>query len=300
MNPDGERMDATGLQEVSLPFRRRSDTDAEQQDRALLKVVERLIIPRLAMRSPALHRPQRFGDGLSQEIAGLTDLALGSQTSRSQGVLRRLHASGASFSDLQLGLLAPSARRLGGLWLDDTVSFFDVSIATGNLQHMMRFVALDLDPSAMRPDTGRSIVVAPVPGDQHSFGAAMAAEFFRKDGWRVHYEPEPSRQSLVDVVADMWVDAVGLSVAADRDLSALRHTIAALRESSRNRRLLVVAGGEGLSRKPQLIAEIGADAAIAALDVAPRQTLRLVEALFGGPSDGTATSEEPVSRRCEG
>jgi methylmalonyl-CoA mutase cobalamin-binding subunit len=164
---------------------------------------------------------------------------------------------------------------------------------------MMRFIALDLDPGTPRPDTGRSIVVSSVPGDQHSFGAAMAAEFFRKDGWRVHYEPEPSRQGLVDLVAGMWVDVVGLSVATGRDTGTLRQTVAAVRDGSRNPKLLVIAGGEGLVCNPQMIGEIGADAAIAALDVAPRQTLRLADALFGDDrtSSDCATPAAPVSRR---
>jgi len=287
MDPDGEHVGAAGFRDVSQPFRQQAGLEEPQPDRALLKVVERLIIPRLALNAPSVCRPERFGDGLSEEVAGLTEFALASQTSRSRRLLRHLHDSGASFSDLQLGLLVPSARRLGALWDDDSVSFFDVSLATGNLQQMMRFVALDLEPAAPRPATGRSILVAPVPGDQHSFGAAMAAEFFRKGGWQVRYDPEPTRQRLCDLVAGAWTDVVGLSVAADRDLEAVRETICGLRERSRNRALLVIAGGEALARNPQLIGAIGADAAIAALDVAPRQALRLVDALFGGPREAS-------------
>lgn len=280
MEPEAERAAVHDFEDFSDLFQRRRDLGDPRQQQALLKVVERLVLPRLALQTPALRRPDRFGDDLSEEVHGLTDLALSSETSRSQNVLRRLHASGATFRDLQLGLLVPAARRLGGLWLEDAVSFFDVSLATGNLQHMMRFVAIDLDPSSLRP-VDRTIVVAPVPGDQHSFGAAMAAEFFRRDGWTVHLEPDPTEEALVDLVGGQWVDVVGLSVAAQRDPGRLKGIIAKIRAAAWNPQLLVIAGGEGLAKNPHLITEIGADAGIAALDVAPRQAHRLVDALFG-------------------
>lgn len=252
-------------------------------DRARLieRVVERHVIPRLALRAPALVRPERFGDGLSEEVAGLTRLALHSDAERSRRVLHRLYEAGATFSQLQIGLLAPAARRLDGLWRDDQVSFVDVTLATGALQQMMRFVALDLAAAGQSPALARSILIAPAPGETHGFGAAMVAEFFRRDGWSVCYDPRATRETLVDRVAEGWTDVLGLSVVVRPNPTALRETIAAARAASVNPDLIVIAGGEPMVADPLLVTAIGADATLAALAAAPARAHRLVNALFG-------------------
>ncbi len=253
------------------------------RDRAqvLQRVVERHVIPRLALRSPSIVRPERFGDGLSEEVAAFTRLALNADSTRSRRVLHRLYEAGASFSQLQLGLLAPAAKRLDGMWRDDEVTFVDVTVATGSLQQSMRFVALDLAVAGQGIPLPYSILIAPAPGDQHGFGAAMVAEFFRRDGWNVHYEPNPTRQTLVQRVTEGWSDVLGLSVITRPDAEALRETIAQARASSANPDLLVIAGGEAMASDPLLVTAIGADATLAALAAAPARTHRLVSALFG-------------------
>jgi MerR family transcriptional regulator, light-induced transcriptional regulator len=114
-----------------------------------------------------------------------------------------------TFSQLQLGLLAPTARRLNALWENDDVSFLDVTLATGNLQRMMRFVAIDLMPVAHPRLRRKAILIAPAPGEGHGFGAAMAAEFFRRDGWVVHHDASPTVEGLAATAAAIWVDVVG-------------------------------------------------------------------------------------------
>jgi len=254
---------------------------AAPSDRALRRVVERVVIPRLALRAPSVVRPERFGDGLSEEVAGFTRLALKADSERSRSVLHRLYEAGAGFAQLQLGLLAPAAKRLDGMWRNDEVSFIDVTLAAGNLQQMMRFVALDLAAAGQGTPLPRSILIAPAPGEAHGFGAAMAAEFFRRGGWSVCYEPRPTAGDVIDRVAQGWTDVLGLSIVRRPDTTALNATIARVRAASVNPDLLVIAGGEAMAADPMLLGAIGADATLAALEAAPARTHRLVSALFG-------------------
>jgi methylmalonyl-CoA mutase cobalamin-binding subunit len=113
----------------------------------------------------------------------------------------------------------------------------------------------------------------------------MAAEFFRRDGWNVLYEPSPTRASLATRVALGWVDVVGLSVTARPVVDDLAATIGRLRAASSNPDLLVIAGGEAMIADPTLVTAIGADATLAALPAAPARAHRLVCAL---PSTGRA------------
>ena len=254
---------------------------AVPRERALRRVVERHVIPRLALRAPSVVRPERFGDGLSDEVAGLTQLALKSDNERSRTVLHRLYEAGAGFTQLQLGLLAPAAKRLDGMWRNDEVTFVDVTLAAGALQQMMRFVAIDLAVTGQQPPLSRSILVAPAPGEKHVFGAAMAAEFFRREGWTVCFEPRSTAQGLVDWVSHGWTDVLGLSIVTRPDVAALRDAVARVRAASVNPDLLVIAGGEALAVDPLLLTAVGADATLAALDAAPARAHRLVSALFG-------------------
>jgi methanogenic corrinoid protein MtbC1 len=253
----------------------------EPRERLLRRVVERHVLPRLALRVPALVRPARFGDAISDEVAGLTKLALNGDAQRSRTVLHRLYEAGASFAELQLGLLAPAARRLDGMWRADEVTFMDVTLAAGSLQQMMRFVALDLAVTGQRPPLARSILVAPLPGEAHVFGAAMAAEFFRRDGWRVTYEPRPSWAGLGAALERGWTDVLGLSITGRPDPAALNAAIARVRAASSNPDLLVIVGGESLVNDPTLVTLIGADASLAAIAAAPARAHCLVSALLG-------------------
>ena len=274
--------DAIGMREAAAAFGP-GPLREERRDRsrALRRVVERQVLPRLVLRMPAVVRPERFGDGLSDEVKGLTALALASDANGSQRVLTRLHEAGASFTALQIGLLAPAARRLDGMWRADEVTFVDVTLATGNLQRMMRFVALDLAAGGARAPLAHSILLGPAPGEAHGFGAAMAAEFFRRDGWRVCLEPSGSEAALVERVSRGWSDVLGLSVVCRPDPAALAASLARIRAASRNPDLLVIAGGEAMAADPTLVDAIGADATLAALPAAPARAHRLVAALVG-------------------
>lgn len=249
------------------------------RENLLQRVVERHVLPRLVLRTPAIARPARFGDGLSDEVPDLTQFALEGDGERSRSMLQRLHGSGASFDDLQIGLLAPAARRLDQLWCDDEVGFLDVTLAAGNIQQLMRFVALDLAPPHQGAPVAGTILVAPSPGETHVLGAAMAAEFFRRDGWKVLYDPAPSHAGLTTRVATGWIDVVGLSVTGRPDVETLATTIDRMRAASCNPDLLVISGGEAMAADPTLVTAIGADATIAALPAAPARTHRLVSAL---------------------
>lgn len=191
----------------------------------LKRVVEQHIVPRLVVSHPHAVRRPIDTRPVAGRVADLTELALRSEDALSREMLLRLQNAGATHDALQLGLLAPVADCLGRLWREDQIDILDVTIATNSLIRSMRFVSIELDRLPRAADGGAAILLAPAPGETHSFGTAMAAEFFRRGGWQVSYMPAPSEDELVASVAAQPFDVIGLSLTDTNGLAAFTHTI---------------------------------------------------------------------------
>ncbi len=173
---------------------------------------------------------------------------------------RSLRDRGLALETVWLDVLAPAARRLGDLWTEDVCTFTDVTEGLGRLQEVLR--TFDTPGPLVVPaiKESRRILLAACPGEQHTFGLAMVAAFFRKAGWHVRYETNLSAADLVHAVSRAWFGVVGLSASGDRQLDALTASIQALRRKSRNPAVRIMVGGKVFTDRPELAAQVGADA----------------------------------------
>jgi methanogenic corrinoid protein MtbC1 len=116
--------------------------------------------------------------------------------------------------------------------------------------------------------------MATMPGQQHTLGLSMLAEFFRRDGWVVLAIPSPEPGLIQASLSTHWFDVLALSASTDAEIDDLGSTILAARKTSRNPRLSVMIGGPLLLRQPQLGEALGADGvstdAVEALALAQR------------------------------
>lgn len=167
---------------------------------------------------------------------------------------------GASFEFICIDLLAPAARHFGDLWLADLLDFTDVTLGTWRLQQLMRDASLAVPAEAGAEDPRKRILLSTAPGEQHSFGLCMVAEFFRRDGWEVNLLAKADEESLARAVREEWFAAIGLSLSAEQRMPALRTAIAAVRAGARNRDVAIFVGGHMFTETPALGFEIGADA----------------------------------------
>lgn len=180
--------------------------------------------------------------------------------------VRRLLDRGVSVEAVYLDLLAPTARALGTLWESDTCDFVEVTIALGRLQHALRALSRTFINGPATTDgnesAGRALLCC-IPGEQHTLGLFIVAEFMIRDGWGVSVGPPLLEADLLQLVRDEWFDVVGFSVACDSRLSQLRREIGRVRAASRNRRVGVLVGGRVFNDRPELVARVGADASAA-------------------------------------
>lgn len=173
---------------------------------------------------------------------------------------RSLRDDGLALETVWLEVLAPAARRLGDLWAEDVCTFTEVTEGLGRLQEVLRTFDTPgplVVPAIKEP---RRILLAACPGEQHTFGLAMLAAFFRKAGWHVRHETNLSAAELVHAVSRTWFGVVGLSASGDRQLDALAASIQALRRKSSNPAVRIMVGGKVFTDRPELAAQVGADA----------------------------------------
>jgi methanogenic corrinoid protein MtbC1 len=186
----------------------------------------------------------------------------------------RLRAGGCSIDSICLDLLGPAARELGDLWTQDLCSFSDVTIGTGRLQQLIRTLNPRLSGDIDAGHDGRRALLLPAPGEQHTFGITIVADFFVRDGWEVVGGMGRPGLDAVDLVEKEWFDVVGFSVGHVARIAPLAMMVRQIRQVSRNRAIGVLAGGPALIEHPEAAQRLGVDAtagdALEALRVAER------------------------------
>lgn len=187
-----------------------------------------------------------------------------------------LLASGRSVQSIYLDLLAPAARALGELWVEDTCDFVEVTLAVGRLQLVLRDLSQMFVRDRPEEDVAGRVLLACVPGEQHSLGLFMVAEFFVRDGWEVHVGPPLSDEELLADVSAEWYDIVGFSVSCDSRLDHLKREIRKVRHASKNRDVIILAGGRAFNEQPGLLARIGADASAVNAELAPEKARQML------------------------
>lgn len=229
----------------------------------LVKTIEAEIIPRLM----AAHHEEELGaaaDAASvqpSEVLDFTEIILNNESAICHSYIESIRNRGVSLKRVYLELLTPSARLLDEMWTQDRCDFTQITIALWRIQQVM----CDLSPE-FRTDTElwnahrRKIMLMPVPGSQHTLGVLMVAEFFRRAGWAVWGEPAAGKNRLLEAISQEWFDIAGVSVGSEAQLAGLAEFIADLRNASKNKALLVIAGGPLLIHHPEHAASIGADA----------------------------------------
>ncbi len=228
---------------------------ARRQD-ILTQTVEDRVIPQLLAQRRALapEAPPIHPD----QVEKLAQIVLHQDGDVAVAYVASLHAEGVPAESIYLGLLAPAALILGRMWEDDTCDFTEVSIGLWKLQAAMREMRDAFLMPAVAP-TGPRVMLVPLPGEQHTFGLSMVYDFFVRAGWDAWTGPVETSRELLDMVAGQHVDVLGFSLACDERLMAARAEIAAVRRASRNRAIVIMAGGPGFVANPALAQHVGAD-----------------------------------------
>jgi methanogenic corrinoid protein MtbC1 len=237
-----------------------------QRREALVRTIEDQIVPRLLVARTPPDLCQTAGDlpapAPAADVLELVAFALAADDSAARRHIID-QAAHLTLETLCLHLLQPAARQLGEMWMEDTASFADVTIAMMRLHDGLNAVtglAGDTVPEARRR---HRILLAPAPGDDHRFGLAIVGAFFGQAGWAVTTAHQESVADLCDMLRRDWYGVLGFSVSAEAHIPPLARALPRLRQASRNASLAVIVGGPVFNGRPDLAREIGADATAA-------------------------------------
>jgi methanogenic corrinoid protein MtbC1 len=288
---DGQRFDGAGKSPGGDEAHCGSQSVAAARLDRLMKTIEGEIIPRLVMahrgQSVRSHDFEANGSVSPSHVAHFTSLLLDNEVDAPRRYIDDLHDGGVPLDAVYLDLFSPAARRLGEMWSADLCDFTAVTLGLWRLQRLLYDCAPNFQVDAEVPIEGRRILLAPMPGDQHTFGLFMVAEFFRRAGWDVVDGPVVSPADVSGAVSRNWFEIVGLSLSCDRGLDAMAALIRDVRRTSRNRGIGIIVGGAAFVEHPDAVLRVDAD--VSASDA--RQALEAAQQLlFAKPQHQRAVS----------
>lgn len=262
--PEADAIESWPDRNALKPRRIRQPRCAPIAHLALKRTIEIEVIPRLL----ATHRartdlkftpsaPRERTHPSATEITELIRLVIYADTPAALAHVDSVRSHGVTLDNVLIELLTPAARLLGELWKEDICSFIDVTIGLSRLQQILR--DLSSEALAKKARAAEALLVA-LPGDQHTFGACMLQDFFRRDGWQICDGIPDTTDDLIDLARTTPFRVIGLSVSSDASPTDLHALIATLRRNALHRSCQILVGGRFFIEHPELVAWVGADA----------------------------------------
>jgi methanogenic corrinoid protein MtbC1 len=284
-NPDNPQSDtAQGtIQEFDPPGLPDPDVEGELGEISmhmltrLGRTIENELIPRLmlAFDSKPEGPSAQAATALADHVAPFVRLLIEQDAVVATHYVDTLRTEGIPIATLYLDLLAPAARRLGELWEQDDVSFADVTIGVCRMHQVLLEFTRCFDATGKVGGDSRIALIAPSPGEQHTFGLFMVMEFLRREGWTCVSGTPATRQEFLKLASTEDFELIGLSISADRHLEEARQLI---RDLKRRSKAKVLIGGRCILDRPELVNELGADA----MATDGREAVRVIKALTDG------------------
>lgn len=211
----------------------------------LVDTVTNHIIPRLLLASLGDARGNdRVADArrlpTPEEIATLAELAVAQDVRGAMAQVEAKLQEGLSLDSVLLDLISPAGSLLGEQWLSDDKSFTQVTLGVGTLHRMLANLRQRFRSA---PSHRGLVVLATPPGEQHTLAIHVLGDLMLNAGWDAVVEPNIAADDLVAMVASEPVVMVGISVSCSELVEPIAPMVARVRDSSLNRKLLVMLGG---------------------------------------------------------
>lgn len=166
---------------------------------------------------------------------------------------------GMSVDSIVLELIPRIARKLGDQWVSDSLSFTEVTIATGKLQKLIYSLDHLFQETRAHAATAHTILITAAPNSHHTLGPLILSNYFTWAGWNVLSESTPSQRYIETAVARQSLTAIAVSIADYDQLDQLPALIQSIRNKSRNPAIIVLTGGSLYNTDAMSFGHIKAD-----------------------------------------
>lgn len=225
--------------------------------RTLAHVIETSVLPSLRAGHPAVEIDSTQSPA---NLAAFMNTLLASGAAPAMEHVETLLARGMPIHVVVENLLVPAAVRLGKLWDCDHCDFIDVVRAMDHIHQIVMASSIHFCMGSRTVGAPHRILLAALPHERHRLGLCLVRADFWREGWDVDCSELQFLDDVATLVGNDHYDAVGISAARMTDAPALARSIARARKVSRNRNLIIIAGGHAFHAEPGLSAAVGADA----------------------------------------
>lgn len=243
-------------------------SDARLNDTQFVDALCGTVAPLLARRSLALsaapcgghdHVSEARADPLhAYRVEEFVQLLLDENDNGCEDFAFRQAASGADPQRMAADYLGPAARLIGDFWRMDICDFMQVTVCMSRIQRLFWRLVEEYPPVG-ETRVGCSILLSPVPGEQHGFGQSVVEDAFRRQGWHVDSCSFDEEDDLYAFAESNEYQVIGLSVSGEPFLPLLAAAILKLRRRSRNAGVSIMVGGSLVATHPDAARGAGAD-----------------------------------------
>ncbi len=160
-------------------------------------------------------------------------------------------------------LVVPIANELGRMWLNDTETFVSISIASSRLQSLINQLAQERNLAA-RGNREKKILLARMPGDDHTLGLTVIAACFSEEGWTVDGGADlEAGDAAFAMLANGDYSIFGVSLGTRAHLDGFASIVARTHGLRVSRKPKIGVGGPVVAANPEIYLDIGADFAAA-------------------------------------
>lgn len=233
------------------------DSDSFGQTRSTLSSQELAALAQRAIAALAQDRGSPAPLNLSRAVSDLSESAIQSDGAIFAEEIANLRRSGLTSQQLVQSVIPDTARLLGEHWIDDKLTFSEVTIGARRLQSAV-YEAMRISPVAA-PNLklqAQAAMIIPI-GEQHMIGASVASHAFEQRGVRMRLIVGLEEEALARMLRLSGFAFAGFSVSSNKSVDLTLSLVEKLR-STYDLEIPLVIGGSAVAavhQSPGIVAK---------------------------------------------
>lgn len=177
---------------------------------------------------------------VAEHLDKLCDAFLSDDPSLREKTIQRILSENISSTEIIDHIIPAASRLIGERWVNDEIGFADVTIATMRLQDAARSLMSE-GPQGVVDPLGTVLLIIP-KGEDHSLGAVIAADQFKRHGYEVDLVVGKHALQIFEMVRQNRYSLVGITAARLKTLAEIKVLVERVRTGVPWRVPIVVGG----------------------------------------------------------